>query len=150
MEEGRPVEMKGGKRGINTSIYVEGTQLDAIEEIRWRERKSKSEIFREAIEEYIRNHKEGNDTFQLDDWQTDPNFKAIPTLLGPDDKWSLCFKNSSDEELSQMYAALKKRRIQLVTEEISRCQQSDRLPRWKYDKFDMHFKNGVPMLLGDK
>ena len=144
---GRPAEFKN-RKGITG--YLEDKDYQELEEIRWREHKDFSDILRLAVQEYIRNHKEGNDTFQLDDWQTDPNFKAIPTLLGPDDKWSLCFKNSSDEELSTMYVALKKRRIQLITEEIERCRNTDRIPRWKYDKFDMHFKNGVPMLLGDK
>jgi len=147
---GRPVEIKGGSRGVNVSFYVDPNEMKDLEEIRWRERKSMSKVIRLAIEEYINNHKEGNDTFKMDDWQTDPNFKAIPSLLGPDDKWMLCLKNSSDEELSDIYVALKKRRIQVVTEEINRCKDSDRKPRWKYDKFDMPIKSHVPMLLGDK
>lgn len=143
MEEGRPVEMKGGKRGINTSIYVEGQQLDDIEEIRWRDRKSKSEIFREAIDEYIRNHKEGNDAFKLDDWQTDPNFKAIPSLFGADEKWKLCFKNSNFEERTKLMIRLKYLRELLVFVDHNMEDPHN----WK---MDLPTKSHVPMLLGDK
>jgi len=144
---GRPQEFKNRK---SISGYLEETELKDFDEIRWREHMERAEILRLAIQEYIRNHKEGNDTFKIDDWQTDPNFKAIPTLLGSDEKWVLCLKNCSDEELSDIYVGLKKRRVQVVTEEINRCKDSDRKPRWKYDKFDMPIKSHVPMLLGDK
>jgi hypothetical protein len=144
---GRPADFKN-RKGITG--YIELEEFKDLEEIRWREHKDFSDILRLAIQEYIMNHKEGNDTFKMDDWQTDPNFKAIPTLLGPDDKWMLCLKNCSDEELLNIYVGLKKRRVQVVTEEINRCKNSDRIPRWKYEKYDMPIKSHVPMLLGDK
>ncbi|HEX7178880.1 MAG TPA: hypothetical protein VF220_04080 [Nitrososphaeraceae archaeon] len=40
-----------------------------------------------AIHDYIASHDEGNDTFTLETWQDDPQFKAIPTLFSDDDKW---------------------------------------------------------------
>jgi hypothetical protein len=144
---GRPSEFKERKM---IGGAIEKAELDQLEEIRWREHKDLSEMLRLAVQEYIRNHAEGNDTFKLDDWETDPNFKAIPSLLGPDEKWSLCLKNCSDEELSDIYVGLKKRRIQVVTEEINRCKNNDRKPRWKYEKFDMPIDTRVPTLLGDK
>ena len=72
---GRPTSMPSKKRGLNYSVYLDEEQLNVLDEIRWRERKSTSALVRKAIEEYINNHAEGNDCFTLDKWQEDPHFK---------------------------------------------------------------------------
>jgi hypothetical protein len=78
------------------------TQIETLEEIHWRERKSVSEIVREAIDEWIRNHAEGNSTFSLDKWQENPEFKAIPTLLSPPEKWFKYIEGCSDYDCTQI------------------------------------------------
>jgi len=39
-----------------------------------------------ALEEYIKNHKEGNPTYKLDVWTENPEFIAIPALLADKEK----------------------------------------------------------------
>ncbi len=96
MKEGRP---KIGKtRGLNTSFYVSGEELEMLEEIRWREKKSMSALVRRAIDEYIASHKEGNDTFRLDNWNEDPNFKAVPTILSRQEIWYKYLLECSPQE----------------------------------------------------
>ncbi len=87
MKEGRPREMGSGKRGFNVSLYVDPEQMEALEEIRWRERQSMSSIIRRAVHEYIKAHGSGNDTFTLDNWKEDPEFQAVPTLFSDNERW---------------------------------------------------------------
>jgi len=68
---GHPTEMKSGKRGNNFSVYFDEQQIENIDEIRWREKKSRSEMVRIAVEEYIKNHKDGNNLFTLDKWNNE-------------------------------------------------------------------------------
>lgn len=104
-EPGRPGEMKDNprKRGTNYSFYLSEDQIEKLEEIHWREKKSVSEIAREAIDDWLRNHAEGNSTFRLDIWQEDPEFKAIPTLLSSQEKWNKYIEECcNDSELTNI------------------------------------------------
>ena len=75
------------KQRASLSVVLEKAEFDAFEEIRWRERMSRSEIGRKAIQEYVKNHGEGNSTFKLDQFQ-DPDFKAMPAFMTPMMKWT--------------------------------------------------------------
>lgn len=99
---GHPVIMPSKKRGNNYSLYLDEEQINVLNEIRWRERKSVSAIIRKAIEEYINNHAEGNDCFTLDKWQEDPNFRAVPSLLGDKSKWEGYIESCNDDECTQI------------------------------------------------
>lgn len=88
MKEGQPIKMDSGKRGFNISLYVDPEQIKILEEIRWREHKSMSGLIRRALQEYIKAHGSGNDTFRLDNWNEDPDFKAVPTLFTSHDRWT--------------------------------------------------------------
>ena len=66
---------------------LEQEELEALDEIRWRERMSRSEIGRKAIVDYIKAHAAGNSTFKLDQFQ-DPDFKAMPAFMTPMMKWT--------------------------------------------------------------
>lgn len=112
--QGRPSEMEGGvrSRGSNYSFYLSESQIKALEDIHWRERKSVSEIVREAIDDWLKNHAEGNSTFKLDKWQENPEFKAIPTLLSDPLKWSKYIDECSDYDCTQI--ALMSNRISQI------------------------------------
>ena len=101
---GRPSEIEGGvrARGSNYSFYLSENQIKALDEVHWRERKSVSEIVREAIDEWLKNHAEGNTTFSLDNWQENPEFKAVPTLLSTPEKWSKYIDECSDYDCTQI------------------------------------------------
>lgn len=99
---GQPIKMPSRRRGLNYSVYLDEEQINVLNEIRWRERKSVSAIIRRAIEEYINNHVEGNDCFTLDKWQNDPHFKAVPTLLADKEKWNHYVDSCSDQECTDI------------------------------------------------
>ena len=54
--------------------------IKKFEDLRWRERKSKSELTMLAIKEYVLNHAEGNDSFTLDAFVKNPELEATPAL----------------------------------------------------------------------
>jgi len=100
---GHPTEMKSGKRGNNFSVYFDEQQIENIDQIRWREKKSRSEMVRIAVEEYIKNHKDGNNLFTLDKWNTNPEFKAIPALLSNLTTWkNFILEHTSRDEATKI------------------------------------------------
>jgi hypothetical protein len=107
MREGAPVKMKSGDRGFSCSFYVDPEQRKILEEIRWREHKSFSEIVRKAVDEFIIQHQEGNDTFRLDQWQDDPEFKAMPTLQAPTQKWYSYLNDCDKDDLTKIAVSAK-------------------------------------------
>jgi predicted transcriptional regulator len=103
---GQPVKMASGTTGHNLSIYVDPEHIAVLEEIRWREHKSMSAIIRSAIQEYIKAHASGNDHFKLDNWQQDPSFQAVPTILADKEKWKSYLKDCSKEELNKIATSI--------------------------------------------
>jgi hypothetical protein len=107
LKEGAPVKMKSGDRGFSCSFYVDPEQRKILEEIRWREHKSFSEIVRKAVDEFIKSHQEGNDTFRLDKWQEDPEFQAVPTILAPTQKWYSYLNDCDKDDLTKIAVSAK-------------------------------------------
>ena len=87
---------------VTTSINMEKKEEEALDQIRWRERKSKNAIMRRAIQEFIRNHEAGNNTFKLDDWHEDPNFKAVPSYFSDIDTWVQYYRDSNEQDRTSM------------------------------------------------
>lgn len=90
-----------GSGNIVHSFSYSGDKIEIFKELRLiaaREGKSQSELIVEILEEFVKNHAEGNDTFKLDNWQEDPEFIALPTLLSPKDKWNNFVKDCSDDD----------------------------------------------------
>lgn len=102
MKEGRPVEMPNRQRGLAVSFYLDTDIATALNDIKWRERKSMSEIVRLAVQDYIKAHAEGNYSFKLDNWQVDPTFQAVPTILSDPIKWYDYLKECSPDERSKI------------------------------------------------
>lgn len=102
---GQPVKMGSGKRGFNISLYVDPEQMAVLEEIRWRERQSMSSIIRKAVQEYIKAHGAGNDTFRLDNWSQDPTFQAVPTIFSDPVNWFKYLSDCKPEERSRILKA---------------------------------------------
>ena len=82
---------------------IEKSELEQLDEIRWREHKSRTEILRLAILEYIKAHGNGNSTFKLDQWTDNPNFRAVPTIMADTDNWDKYLENCSPEELRDLH-----------------------------------------------
>ena len=53
MREGRPREMKSEERGKPVSLYLDPTQVKALDEIRRKTLQSLSSVVRQAIDQYI-------------------------------------------------------------------------------------------------
>jgi len=88
------------RKGI--TAYIERVEFEALNEIKWRERKTESEIIRLAISEYIQKHGEGNDTYPLENWQQDPSFQAVPAFYSDQQKWVNHYKNSNDRDRTNL------------------------------------------------
>ncbi len=67
-----------------------------------REGKSVSELNITIIEEYVKNHSEGNNTFKLDNWNLNPNFIVVPTLLSTNEKWVEFLKTCNSKEFTDI------------------------------------------------
>jgi hypothetical protein len=64
-------------------IYVRKEDIplwDEFSKICRREGKGLTEVIKELVAEYVKNHKEGNSTFVLEKWLKDPEFMALPSL----------------------------------------------------------------------
>lgn len=108
------MKSSNSRRKTNFSLYLEEDQIKRLDEIHWRERKSVSELVRDAINEYISNHFEGNKTFSLEKWQENPEFKAMPTLNSNNDTWSKYINSCSSPEITQL--AIKNTMVRRIIE----------------------------------
>lgn len=86
------------------SFSYRGEKAAVVEEFkRIAERESdKSKVLIEIIEEYVKNHSEGNPAFSLDKWQEDPTFTIVPTLFSDRDKWKLHYESLDEKEKTKM------------------------------------------------
>jgi len=101
--------MKVGKNIVGSFSYKEDKE-DIIRElnvIAAREGKHRSEIIVSLIEEYVRSHSSGNDSFKLDNWQEDPDFKAVPTILAPTQKWYSYLNDCDKDDLTKIAISAK-------------------------------------------
>ena len=89
------------------SVTLEKKEFKSLQLIRRREGLDLTEVGRKAILEYIKGHEEGNSTYPLDRWQTDPNFTAIPTLWASLEIWKNYVRDCSKEEVTKISTKLK-------------------------------------------
>lgn len=76
--------------------------LKELDVIAVREDKTRSELVCDIIKDYVTAHSEGNNTFKLDNWQEDPEFKALPTLMSSKEKWSKYILECPDSECTDI------------------------------------------------
>ena len=76
--------------------------LEEFKKIAQREGRSKSELAMELIEQYVKNHSEGNPNFTIDQFN-DPGFIAMPATMSPDEKWNEYIrKHMTKEERNEL------------------------------------------------
>jgi len=97
---GRSKVYKNGRNQV--ALFLEDHELEIFEQIRWREKLSSAELSHKAMEEYIKNHAEGNETFKLETWVKDPTFQAIPTYHSDQQKWIEHYKTSDEKERTRL------------------------------------------------
>lgn len=86
------------KQKVTTSINMEQEEKDTLEQIGWREHKSQTEMIRRAIQDFIKAHASGNNTFKLDNWNENPDFRAVPTILSRQETWYEYLKECTPQE----------------------------------------------------
>jgi hypothetical protein len=90
-ELGSDAQQLGGK--------IEKQDYEIFESIALRDTKGEiSELLRKAVQEYNKNHSAGNSTFKIDNWNTNPDFKVIPTLFAKPETWYQYLKECTDKE----------------------------------------------------
>ena len=75
--------------------------LSEFEKLQWKEQINFSKLMRNAMSEYVRNHKAGNPAFTLDQFK-DPDFKVCPSFFENRNKWAKYIKNCEDKELDEI------------------------------------------------
>ena len=78
---------------IRSTYWKDEELLNEAEKIRWREGKSFSEINELAMTEYVKNHKEGNSQFTLDNV-----IKATPAFMKPIEYWREYYNTLNENE----------------------------------------------------
>ena len=93
------------KKPTTVSSIIEKEELEILEDIRWRERLGRSEVIRKAIQEYSKNHSQGNDTYKLTEWAQNPEFIAMPAVMSPN--WNEYIRKHTDrKERDKLYKQL--------------------------------------------
>jgi metal-responsive CopG/Arc/MetJ family transcriptional regulator len=103
------MKIKVGKNLVASFSYKEDKEplLTELNVIAAREGKRRSEIIVDLIEQYVKAHGSGNDSFKLDNWQDDPEFQAVPTILAEKEKWDSYLEECNDEELTKIAISAK-------------------------------------------
>lgn len=71
--------------------------LEEFKKIAQREGMSKSQLAMKLIEEHVKSHSAGNSTFKITDFE-DPDFKAMPATMSPDQKWNEYIRKHMDQQ----------------------------------------------------
>ena len=93
------------KQRVGVTAYLEAEEFKALEDIRWRDHKDLTEVIRLSVLDYIKAHGAGNETFRLDNWNEDPTFQAVPTILSDPVKWFKYLTDCTPEERSKILKA---------------------------------------------
>lgn len=98
------MKIKVGKNLVASFSYKEDKEqfLTELNIIAAREGKHKSEIIIGLIEEYVKAHTTGNDSFKLDNWQADPTFQAVPTILSDPQTWFKYLQDCTPEDRTKI------------------------------------------------
>ena len=95
---------------------IEKEDWEELEKIRWREHMERATLLRKIVQEYVKNHSAGNDTFKLDNWNNQPDFKAMPALMASYFDWTKFVRdNTNPKERKEMMDKIKHIKFQIET-----------------------------------
>jgi len=103
------------KQRVGLTVGLEASEFEALEDIRWREHKDISEVIRLACQDYIKAHGAGNETFRLDNWQSNPDFRAVPTILSDNERWRSHLKDCNRDEKLKLLKQANMIRSQIIS-----------------------------------
>ena len=81
-------------------VYIPEEQLETFKDIARKERRKIKEIHKQLIEDYIKEHGDGNPSYTLDHFD-DENFLATPAYHRPLHAWESFLKKCTDIEYKQ-------------------------------------------------
>jgi hypothetical protein len=87
---------------VAITAYLESEEFQALEDIRWRDHKDITQVIRAAVIDYVKAHGSGNETFRLDEWTKDPDFKAVPTILSDPQIWYRYLQDCTPEDRARI------------------------------------------------
>lgn len=128
---------------MNYSVYLDSDQVEILHDLRKRDDSSISAVIRNAVEVYIEQEANKSDCYKLDNWQEDPNYRAMPSLLADRSKWDKYIQEYADDtDLVEVAAAAK-----YIKDEVGRRRQKEYLEQqkrnsgiWKH--YNLKNKNG--------
>src|SRR4030095_7113963 len=80
--------------------------LEMLDELAEQEGKSTSELIMQLIAEYVKGHGKGNPSFKLDQWEENPEFKAVPALFEKSEKWYKYYEDSDEDDKVALKVAI--------------------------------------------
>lgn len=61
-----------------------------------------SKVIMDLIEDYVKTHGTGNPMYPLDNWNKDPDFKAVPAFLTDLKSWESHYKQANEKDRTQL------------------------------------------------
>jgi len=74
---------------------------EKFDELAYKERKSKSELYRNAIEDYVKKHADGNPVYTLDQFDSEI-MKAVPAVFRESQIWRNYYSKISKKDYSEI------------------------------------------------
>lgn len=88
---------------IHKTISVESEEFwKECMRIANREGKPLSSLVMGLLKDYVKVHGDGNPVYALDKWIGNPEFKAVPALMSPKDKFVGFCQHTTDETLKEL------------------------------------------------
>lgn len=106
------------------SGYIEEDEHKKLCSIAEREVKSVSAVTRKAVQDYIKIHAAGNDSYTLNMWNDNIGFMALPALLESQSKWIKYIQDEVDQKALREI----QRQVKFLDQQIR-----SRLAQWEED-----------------
>jgi len=74
---------------------------EKFEDLAYKERTSVSNLYREAIQEYLKKHEDGNPVYTLDQFN-DELFKAVPAVFRNSDTWNNYYSKLDNKQYKEI------------------------------------------------
>ena len=105
-------ESEKGRR--MTSFVLDIELLNRFKKIAGREETSMTDLLTNFMKEYIKQHGDGNPSFELTQWIDNEDFKVVPALWSKVENWNKYLSGCTKQELENLearFAILKEKAI---------------------------------------
>lgn len=102
MEKLEQIDQTEPEQFIQIGPRIPKTLKKQLDKIALREERDIQDIVREVLTKYAVEHGEGNPVYGLHKWIENPEFKAVPALMTPLEKWSKFLDNCDMKTLKDL------------------------------------------------